>query len=73
MVGNLSENFVFAYVGMSVPIMTTNLKLDLVVIGCVALVLSRAISIFSVSIVVNAFRRVKIPFSHQCVMTYAGL
>lgn len=73
MIGNLSENFVFAYVGISVPIMINNLKIELVLIGCFALVVSRAISIFSVSILVNAFKREKIPFSHQCVMTYAGL
>ncbi len=73
MIGNISENFVFAYVGISVPIMMDNFKFSLVLIGCIALVVSRAISIFSVSILVNAFRRTKIPFSHQCIMTYGGL
>lgn len=40
MIGNLSENFVFAYVGISVPIMINNLKIDLVVIGCISLLVS---------------------------------
>ena len=72
-IGNISENFIFAYVGISVPIMMDNVKFSLVLIGCVALVASRAVSIFSVSLVVNAFRKVKIPFSHQVVMVYGGL
>jgi len=72
-IGNISENFIFAYVGISVPIMMENVKLSLVLLGIVALVVSRAISVFSVSIFVNACRRVKIPFSHQIVLTYGGL
>lgn len=73
MIGNISENFVFAYVGISVPIMLSNLKIELVLIGCAALVISRAVSIFSVSVLINMFKKVKIPFSHQVVMTYGGL
>ena len=53
MIGNIGENFVFAYVGISVPIMIENVKLPLVLIGCLALFVSRAVSIFSVSIFVN--------------------
>ena len=53
-IGNISENFIFAYVGISVPIMMENVKLSLVLLGCVALLVSRAISVFSVSIFVNA-------------------
>ena len=44
--------------------MLENVKFSLVLIGCVALIVSRAISVFSVSLVVNAFRKIKIPFSH---------
>jgi NhaP-type Na+/H+ or K+/H+ antiporter len=74
MVGNISENFIFAYVGISVPIMISNVKFSLVLIGCVALVVSRAISVFIVAFFVNKCRkRNKIPFSHQVVMTYGGL
>jgi len=73
MIGNISENFVFAYVGISIPIMLSNIKISLVIIGCVSLVISRAISIFSVSVLINMFRKVKIPFTHQLVMTYGGL
>lgn len=52
--GNISENFIFAYVGISVPIMLENVKFSLVLLGCVALVVSRAVSVFSVSLCVNA-------------------
>jgi len=44
--------------------MLENVKLSLVLLGIVALLVSRAISVFSTSILVNAFRKVKIPFSH---------
>ena len=73
MIGNISENFIFAYVGISVPIMINDMKVDLILLGIVSLVTSRAISIFSVSLVVNYFRKIPIPFSHQIVMTYGGL
>lgn len=73
MIGNISENFIFAYVGISVPIMMDNVKFSLVLIGAVGLLVSRAISIFFVSIFVNIFRKRKIPLSHQIVMVYGGL
>ena len=72
-IGNLSENFVFAYVGISAPIMLQEVKFSLVFIGIIALLVSRGVSIFVVSILVNRFRKTPIPFSHQVVMTYGGL
>lgn len=71
--GFISENFVFAYLGISIPLMMVNLQWPLVAIGCVALLVSRFVSVFIVSFVVNIFRRHKIPFSHQVVMGYGGL
>lgn len=72
-IGNIFENFIFAYVGISVPILLENVKFSLVLLGCIALVISRAISVFSVSLLVNSCKKVPIPFSHQIVMTYGGL
>jgi NhaP-type Na+/H+ or K+/H+ antiporter len=64
MVGNIFENFIFAYVGISVPIVLENVKLSLVLLGCVALLVSRALSVFTISLVVNSCKKVPIPFSH---------
>lgn len=71
--GYISENFVFAYLGISIPLMMVNLQWPLVIIGCISLVISRTVSVFIVSLVVNIFRKDKIPFSHQVVMSYGGL
>lgn len=71
--GNIFENFIFAYVGISVPILLENVKLPLVLIGCAALLISRATSVFIVSFFVNLCKKRPIPFSHQIVLTYGGL
>ena len=64
MIGNIFENFIFAYVGISVPILLENVKIQLVLIGCVSLLVSRAISVFTVSFFVNLCKKQPIPFSH---------
>lgn len=71
--GFISENFVFAYLGISIPLMWGDLNLPLVGIGCIGLIVSRAASVVIVSLFVNCFKKEKIPFSHQVVMSYAGL
>lgn len=53
--------------------MISHLNLRLVVVGTVALLTSRALSVFIVSIFVNICKKERIPFSHQIVMTYGGL
>jgi NhaP-type Na+/H+ or K+/H+ antiporter len=71
--GYISENFVFAYLGISIPLMMVNLQWPLVFIGCFALMVSRTVSVFIVSFVINIFKKERIPFSHQIVMSYGGL
>lgn len=71
--GFISENFVFAYLGISIPLMMVNLNWPLVIIGCFALLVSRIVSVFVVSLFVNIFRNDKIKFSHQIIMSYGGL
>lgn len=69
----MSENFIFAYVGISVPLMINNVNLAYVGIGVVALLASRFLSVAIVSCCINPFKAEKIPFSHQIVMTIGGL
>lgn len=69
----MSENFIFAYVGISVPLMISDVNISYVMIGIVALITSRYLSVLIVSLVVNPFKEEKIPFSHQIVMTIGGL
>lgn len=71
--GFISENFVFAYLGISIPLMMVNLNWPLVIIGCFALLVSRIVSVLVVSLFVNIFRSDKIKFSHQIIMSYGGL
>ena len=71
--GLMSENFIFAYVGISVPLMINDVSLSYVLIGIIALVVSRYLSVAIVSCCVNPFKTDKIPFSHQWVMTIGGL
>lgn len=40
MIANMSENFLFCYLGISIPIMFTSAKLSLVIVGIVALLIS---------------------------------
>ncbi len=43
---NISENFVFCYLGISIPLMITDVKPSLIVVGVIALMVSRFVSIF---------------------------
>jgi len=69
----MSENFIFAYVGISVPLMINDVNIYYVLIGIVALVVSRFSSVVIVACCVNIFKKEKIRFSHQLVMTIGGL
>jgi hypothetical protein len=71
--GLMSENFIFAYVGISVPLMINDVNLNYVAIGTLALVTSRFTSVVIVSFFVNLCKTEKIRFSHQIVMTIGGL
>lgn len=46
----MSENFIFAYVGISVPLMINDVNLWYVLIGIVALIVSRFLSVAIVAI-----------------------
>lgn len=70
---NVSENFVFAYMGLSVPITLNTVRLELIGIGMLSLLVSRSISVVLTSFIVNAFRKDKIPKSYQAIMSFSGL
>jgi len=72
-VGYICENFVFAYLGISIPLMLKYVNLYGVIVGIVSLVSSRLISVMVIAGFVNCCRREKIPLSHQIVMTHGGL
>ena len=67
------ENFVFAYLGLAIPMLYEDVNIHhfMGVLG--ALILARAISILMVSSVINCFKKKKIPFSHQIALIYSGL
>jgi NhaP-type Na+/H+ or K+/H+ antiporter len=72
---NISENFVFCYLGISIPLMITDVKPSLIVVGIVALMVSRFVSIFLTFTIINLFKTKerKMPFSWTIVMTWGGL
>lgn len=45
----MSENFIFAYVGISVPLMINDVSISYVLIGIVALIVSRFLSVVIIS------------------------
>jgi sodium/hydrogen exchanger 8 len=70
---NISENFVFAYMGLSVPITLNTIRFELIGIGVVALLTSRTISVLITSYIINLFKKDKIPLSYQAIMSFSGL
>jgi NhaP-type Na+/H+ or K+/H+ antiporter len=71
--GYICENFVFAYLGVSIPMSINLINPRMIWVGCVALLGSRFISVAVISLFVNCFKKEKVPLSHQIVMTYGGL
>jgi solute carrier family 9 (sodium/hydrogen exchanger), member 6/7 len=53
MIANMSENFLFCYLGISIPIMFTSVKYSLVLVGIIALLVSRFFSVYITSIIIN--------------------
>jgi hypothetical protein len=72
-IGFTTENFVFAYLGISIPLMLEEVNISLTLIGIGALFVSRAFAVFTTSYFVGLFDGKKVPFSHQIVFIYAGL
>lgn len=75
MLSNMSENFLFCYLGISIPITITNAKLSLIVVGIIALLLSRILSVWLTAVIINFSRTAwkHIPFTYTIVMTWGGL
>lgn len=75
MIANMSENFLFCYLGISIPIMFTSAKFSLVLVGIVALLVSWFFSVYITSFVINItnMTKKKIPLSYTLVMTWGGL
>jgi NhaP-type Na+/H+ or K+/H+ antiporter len=71
--GLISTNFVFAFLGISAPLLVLDLKLPLIALCCAALLISRTFSVFLISLIVNCYRKKKIHFSHQIIMSYGGI
>jgi sodium/hydrogen exchanger 8 len=71
--GFTTENFVFAYLGISIALWFKSVNINHVLIGIVVLLVTRTISVFLVSWLLNKCRKRKIPFSHQLIFSYAAL
>jgi hypothetical protein len=59
--------------GLSIPIIMNTVQLELIGIGTVALLVSRTVSVLFTSLIVNSFRKDKIPASYQYIMSFSGL
>lgn len=53
---NMSENFVFAYLGISVALMVESSKISLILVGLTALNVSRFLSIWATMAIINLCR-----------------
>ena len=72
---NMSENFLFCYLGISIPLTIINAKPTLILVGIIALLISRFFSVYLTSLLINACKAAKkhIPLSYSLVMTWGGL
>jgi NhaP-type Na+/H+ or K+/H+ antiporter len=53
---NMSENFLFCYLGISIPLMMDNVKISLIIVGVIALMVSRFLSIWITMVIINIFK-----------------
>ena len=72
-ISSIAEIFIFAYLGISFPLISVKTPPTLVIIGSVGLLASRAIAIFLISMIWNYFSKEKIKFSHQIIVWFSGL
>ena len=72
---NMSENFLFCYLGISIPTTIINAKMSLIIVGIVSLLISWFLSVWFTSIIINLTKsaRKHIPFTYNIVMTWGGL
>lgn len=67
------ENFIFAYLGVSIPMLYDDINVIHLITGIGALMVSRTVSIFVITALINCFKKKKIPLSHQIALIYSGL
>jgi sodium/hydrogen exchanger 8 len=67
------ENFVFAYLGLWIAIYIDKASLIHVGFGMLGVLISRPLSVFWISSIVNWFKKKSIPISHQVVLSYSGI
>ena len=67
------ENFVFAYLGVWIPVLIDDINIEHFLAGVLALIIGRTLSVFIVAWFTNMFKRKKIPLSHQVALLYSGL
>ena len=72
-VGYTTENFVFAYLGLSIPLTLKEVNYPLIAVGIVSMMIARTVAIIFASSLVQWFDSKKVPFSHQVIFIYAGL
>ncbi|CAI2387640.1 unnamed protein product [Moneuplotes crassus] len=72
-ISSIAEIFIFAYLGLSFPLISVKTPPALVLMGTFGLLFSRAISIFGISLLVNKITKEKICFSSQIIVWFSGL
>lgn len=68
-----TENFVFAYLGICIPLLIDSINFEHVGAGLIALAISRTLSVIIISFFLNQVSKKKIPFSHQIALFYSGI
>ena len=68
-----TENFVFAYLGISIPLIYDYINFTHMGMGLLALVIARPFGIYIVSFFINKCKKKSIPVSHQTALIYTGL
>lgn len=69
----VAENVCFAYLGMSLPLISESIVWPLVYAGIAVLLISRAAAVFPLSSLCNTFRTDKISLKHQFVIWFSGM
>ena len=72
-ISSIAEIFIFAYLGISFPLISVRTPPALVIIGSAGLLISRAVAIFLMSMIWNLISTEKIKFSHQIIVWFSGL
>lgn len=65
-----TENFIFAYLGICIPLLIENINFHHVGAGLAALLVARTISVLIIAFFVNRFKKKKIPIAHLIALIY---